>query len=333
MVSIRLVKREVVTDEIAVRFLGEAKQFIQTFDKVYRFLCTDMTSVDTEENREMGIGWDYSILFYLDELTADLQLGTLNQAVQNMWFAEGSATTKLNRGIIVLGDFYQNIVKHLTTNTTFTMEELERRHHHLGYALGDFIYAMNQICCTEQILEAVLEDQPISIESGYKLYLSSIGQTPVEFAQWLFGMRRNYVSVVPMFRDNPEAWSQMITNLDPSIVETLIDYGDWIYPMDVLAFQNGDLVIDDNYLDLLQQRSDSQSSTANLYPDEWWDFQRKIPAELATRALELEPYLTVGAIDPILKGDTPTKEFFDAVEKFGTGSSQNGDVEKTHRFG
>lgn len=331
MVSIKLVRRDIVSDETTVRFLKEAREVILAFHNIYKFLSTDMKSVDTEENREMGIGWEYSILFHLDELVTNVRFDTLNQAVLNMWFAENAATSKLNRGVIVMGDFYQNIAKHLATNTPFSVEELIAKRPHLAYALGDFIYALNQVCCVDEYCEAYINDSPIMLESAYQVFLSDIGMQPFDFVQWLLTMRKNYISVVPIFVNDPLGWADLTAGLPANVVETMVDYGDWIYQMDILAFKRGELVINDDYLDLLQARANSTTSTASQFPDEWLAFQNKIPEELASRALELEPLLTIGAIDEYVNSDLiPDKQFFDAVERFG--AQKPGD-QTTHRFG
>lgn len=304
------------TDNSGV-FLVDAYRTIEAFVDIYHFLTGDRTKCMTDDFKELGISPDEAVLYTLEEKIAPVSLKTTYDIIRSNSLHLGIATSKFLSGAVRLEDAcYKTLQLRISQIRPFTEEEYASLCDAISYGLGDYIYAINQIIDARGLAAAICTDEPdmrlcaplIHMFSQPRMQMSTV---VANLVNW----QAEFVSIAPAFIDRPATWKELTKDLDPGLVDMLTTYGDYVFPIDLRAFKLGVLTVDDSYLDLVMHRSENEQHICKLYPHEWMKFQDAVPDDLVGDVYDIEEFITIGMIDPVVSEGQPfTRELLEHIK-------------------
>lgn len=292
-------------------FLKGSYDLMQAFMQVCDLLKSDLEAAyQTSESRDMGLSLEQDVLLQMEELLQSLDIGSLEGIVLHGYFGSGLCTKKYINALTALAGYQKVILKKANAifaatadDSPLTISELRLLGKRIAFALGDLIYSLSHIIYDPVDARYVLEnpEETFTYSSELQYFFHTISRSPEEFARYLAELQHTYISVIPIYEDNPEAWEQITSQLDPSLVDTLTDYGVYITDLDVRAVKKKLLSIDENYLDTLSARAESDSYIANENPEYWAAFIKLIPDKYISTFIDIDWQLTPGLLEPALQ--------------------------------
>lgn len=301
---------------LTVAFISEAMAALTAFEQVHTYLTTDIDRGYSEDMAASGISKEDIIMYTIDEYLGQLQLDTLHVVSKHSYFGNsGGVVTRLAKAIANMEGLQADSTTRVSLATPMTMEELKHVIPQIAFMIGDMTFALCAILHIEEILEAVVNKEEISLDGALKAYFVTTNTDAATITSKLATLKNRFPSVVPVFDDNPTEWKKLCDTLEPQICSELIDYGDQIYWVDILAHRNGELKFDENYISMLEERQNNPPDVPDNFPDSWYSFQKKVPQSYAYRIVNLIPYLTNGFIAPIVEGEPFTPEYYEFLER------------------
>lgn len=315
MIDIRVATRRQMSDAAVVQFLRESYEVIKSFSQVYDLISGDMQEKCDISMVEIGIGYEDQIMFKLAEITGGVEYSALDEAMANNSFGEGGVVVKLMKSIAYFIQLIEEFRTHEALSQPISLADLKDHELSLRYNLGDFVYAVYQICMCDQILGAHISGEEERHNQSFEMFLKETNKDSVEFALELFNLKRKFKSVIPIFKDTPAMWDDITASMDPDLLDSLIDCGEFIFPIDMVAVKRGTLALDEDYLQLLEARSNNSQHVCQLYPDQWLQFQDAVPEAYAADVMAYEEVLTIGVIAPIIEGEPFTEDYMQLLRK------------------
>lgn len=316
-------------------FLKGSYDLLGAFVQVCEFLKGDLEAdYQISESKDMGISIEQDALMQMEEVLQELNIGELESIMVHGYFGSGLCTKKYINALKALAGYQKIILKKADAifapadnDIPFTLTALRALGKRISYAVGDLIYALSNIVFDPWDARCVLECQNEVITYGSELqqFFHSIGMKPNEFAAYLLNLQHTYISVIPVYEDNPEVWERIISQLDPDLVDSLTDHGMYITSLDVRAVKAGKLKIDENFIDILDAREENESYIANADPDAWADFIKLIPDKYIETFLDIDWQLTPGLLEPALKDNEIRDDYVAWLLNFLKGES-NGET-------
>lgn len=308
------------------QYLLGSYNVLRTFTKVCEFLKGDLeANYQTSEAKDMGLSLEQDALMQMEELVQELNIGELENMMLQGYFGSGLCTKKYVSAVKALAEYQELILQKADAifapadnDMPFSLKELRMLGKRISFAVGDLIYAMSNIVFNPVDARWVLEnqDEEITYDSALQHFFHSIKMQPKEFAAILISLQHSYISVIPIYEDNPEAWEQITSQLHPSLVDTLTDYGVYITSLDVRAVKKGILTIDENYLDTLNNRAENDSYIANEDPEGWASFLELVPDKYIETFLDIDSFLTPGLLEPALQDNKISDSYVAWLLKF-----------------
>ncbi|MEG2263478.1 MAG: hypothetical protein RSC43_00875 [Clostridia bacterium] len=304
-----------VTDSTAVAFLTEAYTALQHFEEMYKYLRENLTATHDTELAEMGITHEDDIMYHMDEYIGQLQTDVMDYATKFSQFGEGSIVGQIAKAVANVEMYQADILTRVSLATPMTVEEIQRMLPYYKFVIGDLAFTLGSITHVDDILEAVLAREEISVDGALKAFCTSRNITLTDLALYIGTVRKHFPSVIPVFDECPEEWDEICAKLNPSMISEIIDYGDQVYLVDIKAYRHGDLLLDENYVAMLEERQTTPPSIAEDFPDSWNVFQHAMPEEFALRVINILPKILHGFVSPILQGQPFTAKYMEFLEK------------------
>lgn len=310
-------------------FLRGSYKLLKTFVQVHDFLNSDLEAAyQTSESKDMGISIEQDTLLQLEEILQELNIGSLEDLMLQGHFGSGLCINKYINAVRSLAGYQHLVIKRANAIFTasdnlepYSLKELRKLNKNIGYSLGDLVYALSNIIFDPLDARSLLEakdadEEPITYSAELQQFFHEIHMQPEEFAKYLVELQHRFISVIPIYEDNPEAWEQITSQLHPSLVDTLTEYGTYITNLDIRAVKAGLLQIDENYLDKLSARAEDSEYIANADPEGWAAFVKLIPDKYIATFIALEDRLTPGLLESALQENKITDKYVEALQNF-----------------
>lgn len=306
---IKIQRLHTADDTLSLSFLQNSWITLHKLMELYKYMSEDANTPHAPELLEMGISKEDAVTCQISEILADIDSDYLDLVMDYSLFGEGSAATKLTSVITKVSHMVVETRTRMQTYDPYSLQDLHNQVIDIKYMIGDFVYSLGTILRIDDIVDATLCEKEFRVESVYQAFLTHINYTPIDMSNYLIGLRRKYRSVISILASDPNTWLRMTEGCSNDLIDSLIDLDNYIYPIDIKAFNANKLSIDDIYLGLLEARSNNENLISYMYPEYWAEFQEAVPAEYAYEVIELEPKLTLGLIEPVLKGNPVDKDF------------------------
>ena len=318
------------TDEQVAAVIRDSFAVLKQFNAIYKYLSGAPTQGYNEDLAQIGFMPEDYVLENLQDKVASMNFELIETARTSAWFDTGvrkadeesnganisRAVMKFYKGSILLQHFYQKVLMSTSVDVP-TVETWKQDIYMIRYGMGDMTLSLTELLGIKAVLEAMAAQDTLSFDGVYQTLSAKYNLRVDAIAKFLVTLRGMYYSVIPVFEERPEEWYAMCDRMDPAMVDSLIDLGQYVWLLDIKAAEHGDLQIDEMYLNTLEERADrieTDSSIAAIYPDQWAAFQHAVPPEYAAWVISLEPILTIGIINPIVH-DKPFDEKYVAVLK------------------
>ncbi len=302
MKKITIDKMPGVPDASILGFLSEAVLALEGFKEAYNYLSGDINEGYDESMAALGVSLEDNIMYRLDDMIGSLKMDMLNDSHEYGWFTRSLTSVKIGKAIIIMGSIQADVVTRVATVNPMSVEDARDLQYNIGFALGDFAYALVELFHVLEIAQAHTDREEISYDSIFKTYCAMRSITIEDICVNLIRIRAAFPTTIPVFEACPREWLNICKVLDPSTIETLVDLGAYIYPIDMVAFKRGELLLGEEYMSILEDRQERIESLPATCPDMWAAFQRKVPEEFASFIIKAEPYLTEGLIYPVVHG-------------------------------
>lgn len=264
----------------SLAYLTETHSLIAGFVKIHSMLSGRLEDYYDEEYKEMGVSLEECILYNLDEVISNINFSSLPGIICRGYFGEGLSNSKYLNAYTKLEDTFNSIRGRIDCMTPYSCSELVELATNISYALGDMLFAFSEILYNPVNASYILtEDETFTYSQDIQQFFSSVKMTPEQYAAYIVSLRSTYISVIPLFVDRPDEWITLTKDLHPSMVDMLIDYGTYITEFDVRAAQLGLLKIDENFIDELQERSESSEYIGVRASDAWLHFTKLLTDE------------------------------------------------------
>lgn len=340
-----------VTDNQVATVIRDSFVVLKQFNTVYKYLSGDPTQGYGEDLALVGFMPEDYVLETLQNMLSTVSFENIETARNSAWFdtgvkkngedglaSVGRAVTKFYKGSLMLQHFYQKVLMSTSVDVP-TVDEWKQDVYLIRYGMGDMTYSLTELLSIKAVLEAMAAQDELSFDGVYQALSAKYNLRVDAIAKFLVTLRGMYYSVIPVFEERPKEWYEMCDHMEPAMVDSLIDLGQYVWLLDLKAAEHGDLKIDEMYLNALEERADrmeTDSSIASIYPDQWAAFQHAVPPEYASWVLSLEPILTIGVIEPIVH-DKPFDEKYVKVlkefeEKCRASESERKADERTEKF-
>lgn len=256
-------------------YLTETHSLMTGFVEIHKVLAGNHDDYYDEEYKEMGVSLEECILYKLDELMSNINFSSLPSIICRGYFGEGLSNSKYLNAYTKLEDMFSSIRGRIDCMTPYSCTEMTEMATNISYALGDLLFAFSEILYSPVNASYILtEDETFTYSQDIQQFFSSIKMTPEQYAAYLVSLRTTFISVIPLFMDRPSEWLALTRDLHPSLVDMLIDYGTYITEFDVRTAQLGLLKIDENFIDELQERSESCEYIGVRASDAWLHFTK-----------------------------------------------------------
>ena len=317
------VKKEGVT------YLLQSDSLVEGFIKVYSLLKADPSTYFTKEYKQMGFSAEECLLDKIDETINEMNIGKLSDIVSHGYFGPSLSSAKYLNANATLMSIYTTLQGNVNCLTPLTSDEANKYSRAISYALGDILFALSRTIYDPIDARQFLElDETCTFSHDLQIFFSSKHVTPEEYAAHICELRTKFISVIPLFEDDPEKWEMITANLPDSVVDTLVDYGIYITDFDLRAYKLGALQIDENYIEDLCNRAENSDYIGNAAPHDWQRFTQLLSDSQVTTLVPYTDSLTEEDIELPVKEGSVSDEYFDFLIKKYKGDT--GDT--THFF-
>ncbi len=341
------------SDEQVAAVIHDSLGMIKAFDRVYRYLSGDLAdgtvsgmphfSQVEEQYMICGLTQDDYVREVVKHMIKAIRIERIALARENWWFglSKGGqdpqmiqAGNKFYKGSWTLTRFFETVAA-MDELSTPAINEWKDFLPNLRYGLGDMVLAMTMLLQVPQMCTALVNKDEIVFDAVYRR-LSSAGLNPEVIAKFLVEMRKSYYSVIPAFEECPQKWFDLCDKIPSIYVDSLIELEQYVWLLDFKAAEHGDFDFNEEFISDLESRAelmDQGTDIASAYPNQWVEFQKAVPAEYASWIINIEPYLTIGLIEPILKGHTFDEKYVDMLKEFMTkhvGVKENRNAKTDH---
>lgn len=312
-----------------VEFLVETHSMICGFVKVYNLITSDPKSYYSAEYEELGVSPEECVLDKLDDIISSMSIDTLPDIVCRGYFGSGLSSAKYLMAHTTLEDIYIRLRGNIDTLTPIASKELSKIASDISYALGNLLFAFSKILFYPiDAKEFLSSSETYTFSQDIRYFFSRINTTPEKYAAMIIELRSKFISVIPLFIDDPEAWEKLTAKLQPGIVDFLIDYGTYVTEFDLRAYKLGLLNIDESFIDELCNRTESSDYIGNVAPAKWLKFTKLLTDEQVGKVLPLVDSLTSDDLNiPIEEG-----KLSDAYFKILEEKSRGGIARDTNYF-
>ena len=210
------VKKEGVT------YLLQSDSLVEGFIKVYSLLKADPSTYFTKEYKQMGFSAEECLLDKIDETINEMNIGKLSDIVSHGYFGPSLSSAKYLNANATLMSIYTTLQGNVNCLTPLTSDEANKYSRAISYALGDMLFALSRTIYDPIDARQFLElDETCTFSHDLQIFFSSKHVTPEEYAAHICELRTKFISVIPLFEDDPEKWEMITANLPDSVVDTL----------------------------------------------------------------------------------------------------------------
>lgn len=315
-----------------------AKEILAKSNAGYAYKLINKTNLYNESvHVPLGMTQEDVLLEVVQRAVGTFNLDLLQVAAREGWFntehhkhmvTPGTTNVylKFYHGLTLLTRFFEWVSIQNELDVKPFSEWVEVRDSLLSMGLGDTVYALKRICNVEELAEASVRGEEMSLDSCYSLLTAKHKIEPIKLANIVLNLSNKYVCVIPIFEQDPDTWNKICNTMDPALRESFVELGQYIFDLDIRAFNQGVLEFNEAYLGVLEERAERADSTliATQFPGVWKKFQEKVPNVLVDWFLKVEPGLTVGLIDPIVKGAPINAAYIHLVRSQISGAPNTG---------
>lgn len=310
------------------QFLIETHSLITTIHNICAFLSGDMTRHFDSDYKAMGMSLEECLLFKLEEILENLQVDHLTDLVAAGGYITGPFSSKYLNAYVSAQDILADIEEHVVDSEAYTLSRLKELRRDLTYAEGDLVYAFSRELFNPTDARTIaFSSDTFTYTQAHTEFFSRVGMKPEEYANFLARLGTLYVSVIPLFADKPEEWIELTKGLESSVVSTLVDYGTYITEFDIRAMKLGVLLIDENFIDELLERSETGTCLSVTKPSEWLQFTRSLTDQQIKVVLPFTADLTIEDIKPVLEEGKLTDSHLRHLVTMHGGSNYAGETD------
>lgn len=292
----------------ATAWLTETYDLINKLDAAYDLLCAGKNSWVTSELTAMGVSPEEGLVYLLDE-----QLGTLDTpissiATSNGCFGSGTAIQKYLNAFVSVDYLLTRIKTKADYAEPFVEQEITDFQNSLYQTLGDLIYSFSRVLFLQNPRN-VLASEAYTYSQDIQAFFARAGKSAECIASELVEKQSKYITTIPLFEKDPEAWRSITKALDPALVDILVDYGEFITALDIRAARMGCLTVDENFTDIIRERAEDQMHIINQAPAMWQQFIKMIPDSEVQFFEAINDKISVGMIEGPVKEGKITPEY------------------------
>lgn len=320
----------------ATAWLKEAYNLIVGFDDIYTLITGDPSACVTPDLEAMGVPPEECLVLALDDKVTALNLECLYEACDQGYFGHGTAVKKYIVAFHNLNLIITNIKRKAQFMETFDADEMYNLKNSIYIALGNLIYAYGKILFMDNTPSDILAaPEEYTYSQDIQAFLAAPPKMTAEaVAQTLVLLQARYTTTIPLFENDIDAWRDIVKTLDPSLVDMLVDYGEYITVLDVKAIRQGCLIVNENFVELIRERAEDTNYIANLLPDGWARFVKMIPDNEVYFFLVNEFRITPELIEVALRDGELTPEYLKTLHQHfdSLGTRANPEAGKTNVF-
>lgn len=383
MIQLRIPHSNIATDAQTARALDSMLACVSRLAKVHKYLSVliidqgngecDLRTKDDPAglspefcyNPELELISGYTPEDFLRDkiqmIWGTLPLDVVTPAATEMWFEKVTTDFELVEGgtdvSLKLFDAIRNlqlantwVVGQNDLNVYTTLEWKAFADDVLKPVIGAMAYSLGYILNIRTIIEGYINHDEFVEDGVYRELRSRYNRTPLAISNMLAEISQSYQCVVPLFEANPAKWYALCANVDPVLLDSFVDLGNYMTYLDFRAIDAGLVKFDESYLSILEARAQAFSDSESRdflplsSPNEWRAFEKKVPDALVDYFLTAldAGQLTLGMISPIAEGEEITESYIQVIRKIcktlpPTGipeydKEENSKVERTSKF-
>lgn len=296
-------------------WLIETYKLLQNLVSAYDLLCADSTAWVTPELAAMGVSATEGLVYMLDESLGSIELPCSYEVIDRGNYGNGMAVQKYLNAFTSIDAIILSIKTKADYAEPFTSAEIFELKSNMYQALGDLTYSFGRVLFMQNPKAILLTPDEFTYSQDIQAFLAHIGKTAEEVAVQLVELQGRFISTIPLFDNDAESWLAITKELDPSLVDMLVDYGEYITALDIRAVHLGVLIVDENFVDLIRERADNPSHISNQAPVKWSRFIELLPDEEVSFFEANEFRITPEMLDPALKEGVLSIEYLTVLHQ------------------
>lgn len=263
-----------------------------------------------------------------------LPLDTMIPAAQEMWFDKVSTDFELVEGGTDVSLKLFDAIRNLQLANTWVVSQNDLNVYTpkewktfaedvLKPVIGAMAYSLGYILSIRTVIEGYINHAEFVEDGVYRELRSRYNRTPLTISNMLAEISQSYQCVVPLFESNPAKWYALCADVDPVLLDSFVDLGNYMTFLDFRAIDAGIVKFDESYLSILEARAQSNSDSENgdflplSAPEDWRAFEKKVPDSLVDYFLTAldAGQLTAGMISPIAQGEEITASYIQVIRE------------------
>lgn len=352
--TLRIPHSNIATDAQAAHALDSMLSCVSRLTKVHKYLTTLLVtdasgelSLRTKDdpnglapefcyNPELMLISGYTQEDFLRDkvqrIWGTLPMDTIVPAAQQMWFDKVSTDFELVEGGTDIPLKLFDAVRNLQLADTWVVSQNEINVYTpkewktfaddvLKPVIGAMAYALGYILNIRVIIEGYINHSEFVEDGVYRELRSRYNRTPLTISNLLAEISQIYQCVAPLFESNPGKWYALCEDVDPILLDSFVDYGNYMTFLDFRAIDAKLVKFDETYLSILEARAQANSENSDFLPlsspEEWRAFEKKVPDSLVDYFLTAldAGQLTVGMILPIAQGEEITASYIQVIRR------------------
>lgn len=166
------------------------------------------------------------------------------------------------------------------------------------FALGNWIHGFAATIDLQSVAKLVLsKDPPADVRLNHEIGLWLSGFSSVEVRRsvikGLLTFCRKFIPITEAFLESPSEWNDFVATVPADYKDDILMYADSVYTCDIIAYRMGKIQIDDNYINIIKRRCESDNSLENEGPDVVAKFIQKLPPEYSDILVTYADTITV----------------------------------------
>lgn len=231
-----------------------------------------------------------------------LETQALNESLTAGKFGDGINNLRMKRAVQ-----YASLLNLDFTEMVMEAELLPRVHltelkNYSEFAVGNWLHGFVATLDIPNILDWDAQGIPYVLHPEVSAWLSRQTKTPLKFLKNLNKLRSRFLPIVEAFAEYPKEWEEFVSTIPLEYREDVLEYADSVYICDIIAFHQNQIVIDDDYIQILRDRTDNFNLPCNQNPDAMAKFMKFAPPDFAYILVTYNYQITLQDVFSVING-------------------------------
>lgn len=227
-----------------------------------------------------------------------MNLGLLADMLLAGKFGEGVHALRMKRAVE-----YAQLVSFEFENMTIVpdSETLRMLKNNIEFAIGNWLYGFASTLDLDTIISWSEAGEPFSLDHEVEIWIS---RQPAgnKIFNFMAVLKTRFIPLVEAFVQYPHEWEEFVTSVPAEYRDDILLYADNVYISDIIAFRQGQIQIDETYVQLLRDRGENANSLESQNSDIVAKFIKYIPAMYAHIMVTYANQLTLDLMMQVING-------------------------------